>query len=122
MAEILLKLLYAFLVGGLVCSLGQILIMKTSFTPARILVAFVGLGVLLQAFKLYEPLYELVGAGISVPITGFGGTLTKGTQEAVFEHGFIGIFTGGLTAVALGIAVVTVSAFVVSLIAKARSK
>ena len=120
--EIFLKFLYAFLVGGAICSLGQFLILKTNFTPARILVTFVGIGVLLQAFMLYQPILKFAGSGISVPITGFGGTLTKGAMDAVREHGFIGILTGGLTAAAAGIAVATVSAFVVALVARSHSK
>ena len=101
---------------------GQVLILKTNFTSARILVTFVTLGVILQAATLYPSILKAVGAGISVPITGFGGTLAKGAMDAVKRDGFIGIFTGGLTAAAAGVAVATVSAFLVALVARSRSK
>ena len=114
--------LYAFLVGGAICALGQILVLKTNFTPARILVCFVALGVILQAATIYGPIQKTVGAGLSVPITGFGGTLTKGAMEGVKEFGFLGILTGGLTAAAAGVAVAIVSAFLVALVARSRSK
>jgi stage V sporulation protein AE len=120
--EIFLKFLYAFLVGGTICAVGQILILKTAITPARILVCFVGLGIILQATMAFPYIYKTVGSGISVPITGFGATLAKGAMDQVKEHGFIGIFTGGLTAAAAGIAVTIVSAFLVALVAKSRSK
>jgi stage V sporulation protein AE len=120
--EIFLQFLWCFLIGGAICLFGQILIMKTNFTPARILVFFVTIGVILAALSLYEPILEFAGSGISTPITGFGGTLTRGTIEAVKEDGFLGILTGGLTAAAAGIAVATVSAFVVAMISKSRSK
>ena len=119
---VFLAFLYAFLAGGAICMLGQILILKTNFTPARILVSFVALGVILQAATIYMPIQKQVGAGISVPITGFGATLAKGAMDAVKEHGFLGILIGGLTAAAAGIAVAIVSAFLVSLVAKSRSK
>ena len=93
----------AFLVGGLLCLIGQILIDKTALTPARILVSYVVAGVILGAVGLYEPLADFAGAGATVPLTGFGYTLAKGVREAVQEQGFLGIFTGGLTATAGGI-------------------
>ena len=93
----------AFLVGGLLCLIGQILIDKTKLTPARILVSYVVIGVLLGAVGVYQPLVEFAGAGASVPLTGFGNTLAKGVKEAVQEDGFLGIFTGGLKASAGGI-------------------
>lgn len=120
--EIFLKFLYAFLVGGLICTLGQILILKTNLTPARILTSFVALGVLLQAVQLFQPIQKLAGSGITTPITGFGGVLTKGVMEAVKKDGFIGIFVGGVTAAAAGIAVATVSALLMSLIFRSKSK
>lgn len=104
------------------CTIGQLLVLKTNFTTARILVCFVTAGVILQAFGFFQPLYRTVGAGISVPITGFGGTLAKGAIDAVKEFGFLGILTGGLTAAAAGVAVATVSAFLVALVARSRSK
>ena len=101
--EIFLKFLYAFLIGGAVCTVGQVLVLKTNFTPARILVTFVTVGVILQAATLFEPIKKFCGAGITVPITGFGGTLAKGAMEAVEKDGFLGILTGGLTAAAAGV-------------------
>ena len=112
--------LKAFLVGGILCMLGQILIDKTKLTPARILVSYVVIGVLLGAVGVYEPLVEFAGAGASVPLTGFGYNLAKGVKEAITEDGFLGIFTGGLKACAGGIAVVIVTGLVVSLIFKAK--
>jgi stage V sporulation protein AE len=94
----------AFIVGGLLCVIGQILIDKTKLTPARILVSYVVIGVILGGLGLYEPLAEFAGAGATVPLTGFGNTLAKGVREAVDEKGFLGIFTGGLKATAGGIA------------------
>jgi len=120
--DILLKFVFAFLVGGALCTLGQILILKTNFTPARILVCFVTLGVVLQACMLFGPIQKFAGAGITVPITGFGGTLAKGAMDAVKKDGFLGILTGGLTAAAAGVAVATVAAFLVALVARSRSK
>lgn len=114
--------LKAFLVGGALCLIGQILIDKTKLTPARILVAYVVLGVFLNAVGIYEPLAEFAGAGASVPLTGFGNTLAKGVKEAVDEKGFLGIFTGGLKACAGGITVAIVSGLVASLVFKARDK
>lgn len=93
----------AFFVGGLLCLIGQILIDKTKLTPARILVSYVVIGVLLSAVGLYPKLAEFAGAGATVPLTGFGNTLAKGVKEAVMQDGFLGIFTGGLKAAAGGI-------------------
>ena len=93
----------AFLTGGALCLLGQILIDKTKLTPARILVSYVVAGVLLGGLGLYQPFSEFAGAGATVPLTGFGNTLAKGVKEAVQADGFIGIFTGGLKASAGGI-------------------
>jgi len=95
--------LKAFVVGGMICLIGQILIDKTKLTPARILVSFVILGVILGGLGLYQPLAEFAGAGASVPLTGFGNTLAKGIREAIDKDGFLGIFTGGLKATAGGI-------------------
>jgi len=86
----------AFVIGGLLCMIGQILIDKTKLTPARILVSFAVLGVILGAVGIYEPFVEFAGAGASVPLTGFGNILAKGVKQAVNEQGFLGIFTGGL--------------------------
>ena len=107
----------AFLVGGLLCLIGQILIDKTKLTPARILVSYVVIGVLLGAVGV-----EFAGAGASVPLTGFGNTLAKGVKEAVQEDGFLGIFTGGLKASAEGITAAILSGLIASLIFKAKDK
>ena len=112
----------AFLVGGLLCLIGQILIDKTKLTPARILVSYVVIGVLLGAVGVYQPLVEFAGAGASVPLTGFGNTLAKGVKEAVQEDGFLGIFTGGLKASAGGFTAAILSGLIASLIFKAKDK
>ena len=112
----------AFLVGGLLCLIGQILIDKTKLTPARILVSYVVIGVFLGAVGLYQPLVDFAGAGASVPLTGFGNTLAKGVREAVEEDGFLGIFTGGLKASAGGITAVILAGLVASLLFKAKDK
>ena len=92
-----MEYLNAFLCGGILCAVGQIIIDKTQLTPARILTGYVVVGVLLSALGLYEPLAQWGGAGATVPLTGFGHTLAKGVREAVASDGWIGIFTGGLT-------------------------
>lgn len=112
----------AFLVGGLLCLVGQILIDKTKLTPARILVSYVVIGVFLGAVGLYQPLVDFAGAGASVPLTGFGNTLAKGVREAVDEDGFLGIFTGGLKASAGGITAAILAGLVASLLFKAKDK
>ena len=112
----------AFLVGGLLCLLGQILIDKTKLTPARILVGYVVLGVFLGAIGMYKPLADFAGAGASVPLTGFGYALARGVKEAVQEQGFLGIFTGGLKACAGGIAIAIFAGLLTSLIFKPKDK
>ena len=112
----------AFLVGGALCLVGQILIDKTKLTPARILTGYVVAGVFLGAIGVYEPLVEFAGAGASVPLTGFGYALAKGVREAIAEKGIFGIFTGGLGACAAGIAAAIVFGLLVSLIFKPRDK
>ena len=112
----------AFLVGGLLCLIGQILIDKTKLTPARILVSYVVIGVILGAIGVYQPLVEFAGAGASVPLTGFGNTLAKGVKEAIQEEGFLGIFTGGLKAAAGGITTAIFAGLLASLIFKAKDK
>ena len=114
--------LKAFLVGGIICLIGQVLIDKTKLTPARILVSFVVIGVFLGAIGIYKPLAEFAGAGATVPLTGFGYTLAKGVEEAVQEQGFLGIFTGGLKATAGGITVAILAGLLASLIFKAKDK
>ena len=112
----------AFLVGGAICLIGQLLIDFTGLTPARILVSFVVAGVLLGGLGIYQPLIDFAGAGASVPLTGFGSLLAKGVREAVREDGFIGIFTGGITAAAGGITVAVISGLVISLLFKSGDK
>ena len=114
--------LKAFLVGGTLCLIGQILIDKTKLTPARILVSYVVIGVFLGAIGVYKPLAEFAGAGATVPLTGFGYNLAKGVKEAVQQDGFLGIFTGGLKACAGGIAVAIFAGLITSLIFKPRDK
>ena len=112
----------AFLIGGLFCLIGQVLIDKTKLTPARILVCYVVVGVFLGAIGVYKPIAEFAGAGATVPLTGFGNTLARGVKEAVDRDGFIGIFTGGLTASAGGIAAAILAGLVASLLFKAKDK
>ena len=112
----------AFLVGGLLCLAGQILIDKTKLTPARILVSYVVIGVLLGAVGLYEPFADFAGAGATVPLTGFGYLLAKGVKEAVQQDGFLGILTGGLKACAGGITAAIVSGLLASIFFKAKDK
>lgn len=112
----------AFFVGGILCLIGQILIDKTKLTPARILVSYVVIGVLLGAVGIYKPLVEFAGAGATVPLTGFGYNLAKGVKEAVNKDGFLGILTGGLTATAGGIAAAIMAGLIASLIFKAKDK
>ena len=112
--------LKAFIVGGLICAVGQILIDKTKLTPARILVTFVVLGVFLQLLRVYEPLVNFAGAGATVPLTGFGYNLCKGAAKAVSEQGFLGIFTGGFTSSAGGIAAALIFGFLVSVIFRSK--
>lgn len=112
----------AFLVGGFFCLIGQILIDKTKLTPARILVSYVVVGVLLGGLGIYKPLAEFAGAGATVPLTGFGYTLAKGVKEAVTQDGFLGIFTGGLKAAAGGITAAIFAGLVASLIFSTKDK
>lgn len=114
--------LKAFLVGGCLCLIGQILIDKTTLTPARILVSYVVAGVILGALGLYQPIIDFAGAGASVPLTGFGATLTKGVKEAVDKDGFLGILTGGLTASAGGICAAIAFGLLASLLFKPKDK
>lgn len=118
----LLTYLIVFAVGGTICLLAQILIIRTRMTSARILVLFELIGVLLQAVMLFEPIKEFAKAGITVPIIGFGANLAKGAMEAVKEFGILGIFNGGLTATAAGIAAAVGFGYLFALLFKARSK
>ena len=117
-----MEYLKAFLVGGLFCLAGQVLMDKTKLTPARILVSYVVAGVFLTAVGIYEPIAEFAGAGATVPLTGFGYTLANGVKEAIDRQGFLGIFTGGLKATAGGITMAIFAGLLVSLIFKAKDK
>lgn len=112
----------AFLIGGLFCVIGQLLIDKTKLTPARILVSYVVIGVFLGAIGLYDRLVDFAGAGATVPLTGFGNTLAKGVKKAIDEKGFFGIFTGGLTATAGGIAAAVVFGWLAGLLFRQKDK
>ena len=112
----------AFIVGGLFCVIGQILIDKTKLTPARILVSYVVIGVLLSAVGLYEKLADFAGAGATVPLTGFGHLIAKGVRDAVDEQGFLGIFTGGLKTTAGGITAAITAGLLAALFFKAKDK
>ncbi len=118
----LLMYLKVFVVGGLICMLGQILIIKTTITSSRILVLFVCIGAVLEGFDLYDPIVAFAGAGATVPITGFGRSLAKGVIDAVKEKGVLGLFTGGLTATAGGIAAAVIFAYIFSAIFSSHTK
>ena len=120
--DIKMDYIKAFLVGGLLCLIGQVLIDKTKLTPARILVSYVVIGVFLGAVGLYEKLVDFAGAGAAIPLTGFGNSLAKGVREAINESGFLGILTGGLKATAGGIAAAIISGLLASFIFKPKDK
>ena len=120
--SMLLPYLRAFLVGGALCVVAQILIDRTKLTPARILVVYVVAGVFLGAVGLYEPLVRFAGAGATTPLTGFGYLIAKGTRQAVEEQGLLGALTGGLRAAAGGISAALVFGYLVCLIAKGKPK
>lgn len=117
-----MQLLKCFLVGGAICVIGQILIDKTKLTPARILVIFVTTGAILGGLGIYKYIVDFAGAGATVPLTGFGYNLAKGTIEAVQQNGLIGVFTGGVKAAAGGIAAAVFFGYIASLIAKPKIK
>ena len=114
--------LKAFVIGGLFCVIGQILIDKTKLTPARILVSYVVIGVFLSGIGIYEKLVEFAGAGATVPLTGFGHSLAKGVRKAIQEEGFLGIFIGGLKSTAGGIAAAITAGLLMSLLFKPKDK
>lgn len=114
--------LKVFLIGGALCSIGQVLIDYTKLTPARILVSYVVIGVILGGLGLYGPLVDFAGAGATVPLTGFGWLLAKGVKEAIVEKGALGILTGGLTATAGGITAAIFFGFLVAVIFKPKDK
>ena len=117
-----MEYLRAFLCGGVLCVIGQLLIDKTKLTPARILVAYVTLGVILGGVGLYEPIADWGGAGATVPLTGLGYLLSKGVKQSVAEHGLLGVLTGGITAAAGGITAAIFFGFLVSLLFKSKPK
>lgn len=117
-----MRFLWAFLIGGAFCAVGQILIDKTKLTPARILVSYVVLGVFLGYLGLYEPLLDFAGAGASVPLTGFGNILFQGVKNAVFTKDQLGVLTGGLTSGSAGITASVLFSFIAALIFKPKEK
>ena len=120
--DAILPYLKCFLVGGVLCGIGQILIDKTMLTPARILTAYVVVGVIFGALGLYQPLVDWAGAGASIPLTGFGNALAKGVRKAVGERGAIGILTGGFTAGAAGICAAILFGYLAALIFRPKEK
>jgi len=117
-----MQLLYAFLVGGSICLIGQILIDKTKLTPARILVIYVTVGTILGGLGIYQYLVDFAGSGATVPLTGFGYNLAKGAKEAVDQYGFIGAFIGGTKAAAGGISAAIFFGYIAALISKPKMK
>ena len=120
--ELLMMLLKAFLVGGVLCAIGQILIDRTKLTPARILTFYVIVGVALYAIGIYGPLLEFAGAGASVPLTGFGALLAKGAETAIKEKGALGILTGPLESAAGGITAAVFFAFLFALVCRPKRR
>ena len=116
--DMLMEYVRAFIMGGILCAVGQLLIDLTKLTPARILVSYVVAGVALGAFGLYQPLVDFAGAGATVPLTGFGNLLAEGMKKAIDKDGFLGIFTGGFTACAAGVAAAVVFGLATAVIFK----
>lgn len=122
MLTFLWALVKAFVVGGLICLIGEVLVLKTKLTPARILVGYIVAGVILSAVGIYGPIAEFAGAGASVPLTGFGHALTTGVKRAIQEIGFMGAFTGGLTNTAAGIAAAVFFGSLIAMLFKPKAK
>lgn len=120
--EIVYEYAKTFVIGGLLCAVGQVLIDYTKLTPARILTSYVVTGVVLGALGVYQPLVDWAGAGASVPLTGFGNILAKGVRKAVEKKGFLGVFTGGLTAASAGICAAVFFGLLVSILCKPNDK
>lgn len=120
--DIFINILKAFLVGGILCAIGQVLIDYTKLTPARILVSYVVAGVILGAVGIYKPIVDWAGEGASVPLTGFGFILSQGVKKAIEKDGLMGIFTGGLTAAAGGITAAILFGLIMALIFKPGDK
>ena len=117
-----LDYVWAFVIGGAICVIGQLLIDFTKLTPARILVSFVTAGVILTALGLYGPLVDFAGAGATVPLTGFDYLMAEGTREAVQQHGLLGAFSGGVAASAAGIAAAVFFGYIAALLSKSSDK
>ena len=117
-----MEYLRAFLVGGAICALSQVLIDRTRLTPARILSSYVIIGLVLTALGLYQPLVDWAGAGATVPLTGFGNTLVQGTKAAIREDGLLGVLTGPFSAGSAGITAAILCGLIVSFLAKPKSK
>lgn len=122
MTEMILMLIKAFFIGGLLCAIGQVLILKTQLTSARILVGYVTAGVILGALGLYKPIIEFAGAGATVPLMGFGYALAHGAMEGVKETGILGAFTGGVTAAAGGISAAVLFGYLAAILFKPKMK
>ena len=120
--EIFLTYLKVFITGGIICTIGQVLIDKTKLTPARILVLFVVLGVVLTGLGIYKPIVDFGGSGATVPISGFGYALANGVKEEIDENGFLGVLTGGITATSAGITAAIVFGYLGALISKSNIK
>lgn len=116
------QLIFSFIAGGVLCVIAQLLIDLTKLTPARILVIYVSFGVFLFAIGLYKPLFETFGAGVSVPLTGFGANIAEGVKKAIDTNGAIGILTGGLTSSAAGITAALILGLLLSISFKTKSK
>ena len=120
--SMILTYLIVFAVGGALCALAQLLIIKTKLTPARILVIFLVAGIVLEAFGIYKPINQIAQAGISVPIVGFGAALARGSIEMARQIGFIGAFAGGLVRTAFGVGVAVMASYLVTLVFSPKSK
>ena len=120
--SILFSLVKAFVIGGLICALGEVLVLKTKLTPARILVCYIVAGVILSAVGLYGPLADFAEAGATIPLTGFGHALVTGVKRSVQEIGFMGVFTGGLTSTAAGITAAVFFGALMAVLFKPRPK
>ncbi len=120
--DMFMEYFWAFIIGGILCAIGQVLIDLTKLTPARILTSYVVAGVILGAIGVYEPLIELAGGGATVPLTGFGNLLAKGVREAVDENGLLGAFMGGFTSAAVGVSAAIFFSLIAALIFKPGTK
>ena len=117
-----MEYLWAFIIGGALCAVGQLLIDYTKLTPARILTGYVVAGVILSAVGLYKPLVKFAGAGATVPLTGFGHLLAEGIRKSISEDGFLGVFTGGMTAAAGGITAAILFGLIAAVVFKQKDK